>query len=124
MEHIHSKVTSGEQPFSVEGFCLPDIISPSLQKGKIAQTHYFFKSSSQSAISLQVDLKGEEGICKADCAEAKRKYSIASDKFPYGQTEFQWWEYCLAPHSYLPLNDGKIQVGLNFFNRFLHIDFN
>jgi hypothetical protein len=124
MKHTNLPVYYSEQPFSVEGFCFPDTISPSLQKGKMTQTHYFFRESSQSAISLQVNLKGEEGGCKPDWAEAKSKYSIDSDKFPYGQSESQWWEYCLAPHSYLPLNDGKIQVGLNFFNRFLHIDSN
>jgi hypothetical protein len=55
--------------------------------------------------------------------KAKNKWSVNQDKFPYGQTESQWWAYCLAPHSYLPLENGMIQVGLNLFNRFLHIDF-
>jgi len=124
MKHTNLPVSASEQPFSVEGFCFPDIISPSLHKGKMAQTHYFFPASNQSAISLQVDLKGAQGYCMPDLEEAKSKYLKDSDKFPYGQSESQWWEYCLAPHSYLPLNNGKIQVGLNFFNRFLHIDFN
>jgi hypothetical protein len=124
MKYTNLAVSISEQPFSLHGFCFPDIISPSLHKGKMAQTHYFFPASKQSAISLQVDLKGAEGYCKPDVEEAKNKWSIDYNKFPYGQSESQWWEYCVAPHSYLPLNDGKIQVGLNFFNRFLHLDFN
>ena len=124
MKHNNLKVSDSEQPFSLNGFCFPDILSPSLHKGKMAQTHYLFPASSQSAISLRVQLKSAQEKCKLEMAEAKNKCSIYNDKFPYGQSETQWWEYCLAPHSYLPLNDGKIQVGLNFFNRFLHIDFN
>ncbi len=125
MKHNNLKVSYSEQPFSLNGICFPDIISPSLHKGKTAQTHYFFPASNQSVISLRVELKGAEENCKPDLAEAKRKYSIDYNKFPYAQSETQWWEYCLSPHSYLPLNnDGKIQVGLNFFNRFLHLDFN
>jgi len=124
MKHINLTVSASEQPFSLDGFCFPDIISPALHKGKMTQTHYLFPASNQSAISLQVELKGVEENCKPDWAEAKNKWSIDYNKFPYGQAESQWWEYCMAPHSYLPLNDGKIQVGLNFFNRFLHLDFN
>ena len=124
MKHINLPVSVSEQPFSLHGFCFPDIISPSLHKGKMAQTHYLFPASSKSAISMRIELKDAEGNCKPDWAEAKNKWSIDNNKFPYGQSESQWWEYCLAPHSYLSLNDGKIQVGLNFFNRFLHLDFN
>ena len=124
MKHTNLPVSISDQPFSLHGFCFPDIISPSLHKGKMEQTHYFFPASNQSAISLQVELKGAEGECLSDFVEAKNKWSIDYNKFPYGQSESQWWEYCLAPHSYLPLNDGKIQVGLNFFNRFLHLDLN
>jgi len=124
MKHTNLPVSDSEQPFSLHGFCFPDIISPSLHKGKMAQTHYFFPASNQSAISLRVELKGAEENCKPDLAEAKRKCSIDYNKFPYGQSESQWWEYCMAPHSYLPLNDRKIQIGLNFFNRFLHLDLN
>ncbi len=124
MKHINLPVSESEQSFFLNGFCFPDIISPSLHKGKMAQTHYLFPASNQSSISLQVELKGAERDCMSDFVKAKNKWSIDYNKFPYGQSESQWWEYCLAPHSYLPLNDGKIQVGLNFFNRFLHLDFN
>jgi len=123
MKHTNLTVANSEQPFSLDGFCFPDIINPSLHKGKMAQTHYLFHASNQSAVSLQVEIKGAEENCKPDLEEAKNKHSIDNIKFPYGQTEPQWWEYCLAPHSYLSLGNGKIQVGLNFFNRFLHLDF-
>jgi hypothetical protein len=124
MEQTNLIVAESKESFSIHDFCFPDIFCPSLHKGKMTQTHYFFPESKQLAISLQVDLKGIEGSCKLDFANAKNEYLIDYSKFPYGQTESQWWDYCLAPHSYLPLNDGKIQVGLNFFNRFLHLDFN
>lgn len=124
MKHTDLPVLPGEQPFSLPGFSFPDIISPSLHKGNMAQTHCYFPESGQSAISLRISLKGEEDNYKRDWTEAINEYVIDNNKFPYGQSETQWWEYCLAPHSYLPLNDGKIQVGLNFFNRFLHINFN
>ena len=124
MKHTNLPVSYSEHPFSLDGYCFPDIISPSLHKGKKAQTHYLFSASNQSAISLQIELNGAQEYCKPDFAEARKKWMIDHNKFPYGQTESQWWGYCLAPHSYLPLNDGKIQVGLNFFNRFLHLDFN
>lgn len=123
MKHTDLAVANSEQPFSLEGFYFPDIISPSLQKGKMAQTHYLFPTSHPSALALHVSLRGAEVSCRRDLDEAKDQYAVEHVKFPYGQTESQWWEYCLAPHSYLPLNDGTIQVGLNFFNRFLHIDF-
>jgi hypothetical protein len=124
MKYTNLIAANSEQPFSLDGFCFPDIISPSLHKGKMAQTHYLFPRSAQSAVSLRVELKGAEENCKSELEEAKNKCSIDDIKFPYGLTQTQWWEYCLAPHSYLPLGDGKIQAGLNFFNRFLHIDFN
>ena len=124
MKYTDLPVLSGEQPFSLPGFSFPDIISPSLHKGNVAQTHCYFPESGQSTISLRISLKGEEDNYKRDWTEAINEYVIDNNKFFYGQSETQWWEYCLAPHSYLPLNDGKIQVGLNFFNRFLHINFN
>ncbi len=124
MEHISLPVSHSEKIFSFDGFDFPDIISPSLDKGKMGQTHYLFPAASQVAIGLQVELKGAEEECQPDFADAKKQCAIDDNKYPYGQSENQWWEYCLAPHSYCPLNDGKIQVGLNFFNRFLHLDFN
>ena len=90
----------------------------------MAQTHYLFSASKQTANSLHVDMKGAENHCNFYLAKAQKKHSPDCDKFPYGQTETQWWEYCLAPHSYLSLGKDQIQVGLNLFNRFLHLDFN
>lgn len=123
MNHSNLIVPEIKQPFSLNGFDFPDFISPSLHKGEEAHTHYFFSTSKKSVISLPVDLKDAENNCKSYWATAKRKNSIDQDKFPYEQTENQWWQYCLAPHSYLSLGNHQIQVGLNFFNRFLHIDF-
>jgi len=128
MKHTDLPVLPGEQQFSLHGFNFPGIIGPSLHKGNLAQTHFCYSSGSngQTAISLRVSLKGEKDNYKLGWMEAISKSAVNNnnDKFPYGQSETQWWEYCLAPHSYLPLNDGEIQVGLNFFNRFLHINFN
>ncbi|HBI48093.1 MAG TPA: hypothetical protein DDX93_05180 [Smithella sp.] len=123
MGQINLATLESKQPFALNGFNFPDFISPSIHKGEMAQTHYFFQSSKQSLMSLRVDLKGEEKNCGNDLVKAKNKWSVDQDKFPYGQTESQWWEYCLAPHSYLALENSIIQVGLNLFNRFLHIDF-
>lgn len=122
MTQFNLTVSESNRPFALNGFNFPDFISPSIQKGETAQTHYFFQSSKRSIISLRVDLKGEEKNCEPDLVKEKCKWSVDKNQFPYGQTESQWWEYCLAPHSYLPLENSKIQVGLNLFNRFLHID--
>lgn len=123
MNHTLLNVAHTEDPFSLDGFGFPDIIAPCVHKGKLAQTHYFFPAARASAIAMQVFLRGAEASSKCDWEEAGRQCAADQGRYPYGQTESQWWEYCLAPHSYLPLHDGKIQVGLNFFNRFLHIDF-
>ncbi|MDD5344206.1 MAG: hypothetical protein PHV90_01580 [Smithella sp.] len=122
MTQVKLTVSESNRPFALNGFNFPDFISPSIHKGETAQTHYFFQSSKRSIISLRVDLKGEEKNCEPDLVKEKCKWSVDKNQFPYGQTESQWWEYCLAPHSYLPLENSKIQVGLNLFNRFLHID--
>ena len=122
MKQFNLNVSESKQPFDLNGFNFPNFISPSIHKGETAQTHYLFQSSKRSIISLRVDLKGEEKNCEPDLVKEKCKWSVDKDKFPYGQTESQWWEYCLAPHSYLPLENSMIQVGLNLFNRFLHID--
>ncbi|OGW40186.1 MAG: hypothetical protein A2Y97_10845 [Nitrospirae bacterium RBG_13_39_12] len=113
-----------EQRLSLTNFYFADILIPSLQKGMMAQTHYIFPASDQSAVSLQVDLKDTEEDSRADFEESMDKWSIDHDTFPYGLSESQWWEYCLSPHSYLALENGKCQVGLNLFNRFLHLDLN
>lgn len=123
MEEFSLTVLESKLPFAFNGYSFPDFISPSIQKGEMAQTYYFFRPSKQSVVSLKVNLRGEENNCRLDMLRAKNKLSVDRDKFPYGQTENQWWEYCVAPHSFLPLEDGIIQVGLNLFNRFLHIDY-
>lgn len=124
MKFANLAVNKSRQHHSLTDFHFADILIPSLQKGTMAQTHYIFPASNRSAIALQVDLKDAEGNCKTDFEEARDEWSIDHDTFPYGLSESQWWEYCLSPHSYLALEDGKCQVGLNLFNRFLHLDLN
>lgn len=122
MKFTNISVNKNGQRLSLTDYCFADILIPSLQKGMTTQTHYIFPASSQSAVSLQIDLKDTGKNCETDFEESRDKWSIDHDIFPYGLSESQWWEYCLAPHSYLALDDGKCQVGLNLFNRFLHID--
>ncbi len=124
MKSVNIPLNKSEGAFSLSDFYFAHIMAPSLHKGMMAQTHYVFPASNRSAASLRVDLKGAEGSCKPDFEEARDKLSIDHDTFPYGLSESQWWEYCLAPHSYLTLEDGRCQVGLNLFNRFLHLDLN
>lgn len=103
-------------------FDFADILIPSIQKGMMAQTHFFLPASDRQAVSVQMSLKGAEECCKPELEAAKEKLSIGRELYPYGFSEAQWWEYCLAPHSYLGLGEGRYQVGLNLFNRFLHVD--
>ncbi|KUG22848.1 hypothetical protein ASZ90_007341 [hydrocarbon metagenome] len=124
MEQFSLTVSEKKVPFDFYNFNIPNFISPCIHKGEMAQTNYLFQPAQQSVCSLRISLKGEENNCKQDLIKAKNKWSVDQNKFPYGQTENQWWEYCLAPHSYLALEDSMVQVGLNLFNRFLHIDFN
>jgi hypothetical protein len=124
MKFTKLPTTQSEQPLFSSKFPFADILAPCLHKGTLVQTHYVFPASRPAAISFQVELTGAEKSCKADFEGARDKWPVANDTFPYGMSEAQWWEYCLAPHSYLALEDGKYQVGLNLFNRFLHLDFN
>ena len=124
MKFTKLPTTQNEQSLLSFKFSFADILVPSLHKGTMAQTHYVFPASGLSAFSFQTELKGTEGSCKPDFEESKARWSVAKDAFPYGLSEAQWWEYCLSPHSYLVLEDGKCQVGLNLFNRFLHLDLN
>lgn len=124
MKHSHLTVSENQYPLSLNGYKFPDFISPSIRKGELSQTHYYFSTSKNTAVSMQVDMKGAENHCNSCLARAQKEHSLNCDKFSYEQTENQWWQYCLAPHSYLSLGNHQIQIGLNFFNRFLHIDFN
>lgn len=124
MKHSTLTVSANKNHLSINDYTFPDFISPSIRKGTMSQTHYFFSASDKTAVSLQLDLQGAEKHCNALFAEALQKYSLPGDKFPYEQTENQWWQYCLAPHSYLALDRNRVQVGLNVFNRFLQIDLN
>lgn len=124
MKFTKLPTTQSKQFLPLSDFPFDDILAPCLHKDKMVQTHYVFPASHPTAVSFQVELKGTEESCKPDFEDARTKWSVAKDAFPYGMSEAQWWEYCLSPHSYLALDDGKCQVGLNLFNRFLHLDIN
>jgi hypothetical protein len=123
MKYTNLEVAISERTFSWEGFCFPDIICPSIHKGELAQSHHFFQSSLGMTTSLKINLKEAAKACEPVFADAQKTCSVDNDKFPYEQSQAQWWSYCLAPHSYLPLSNGQIQIGLNFFDRFLHLDY-
>lgn len=123
MKHTTLTLSVNERPFLVEGFPSVNIISPSVHKGELAQTHHFFESSFSRITSLKINLHDALKQCEPAFADAKKACRIDSADFPYGQSEAQWWGYGVAPHSYLPLGNGRVQIGLNYFNRFLHLDF-
>ena len=123
MEFLNIDAACDARPFIIDNCHFPDLFVPAIHKGETAQSHYFFPSGGQSVVSLRVCLKGEEDQCNREMTHIKEKWSIDGSRFPYEQTGNQWWEYCLAPHSYLPVGNHQIQIGLNFFNRFLHADF-
>jgi hypothetical protein len=116
--------TQKEQSLFLPAIPFDDFLAPRLHKGEMVQTHYVFSASRPLAVSFQVNLTGEEESSKAHFEVARNELSVANNEFPYGIPEERWWEYCLAPHSYLALGEGKCQIGLNMFNRFLHLDFN
>jgi hypothetical protein len=113
-----------EQLLSLRRFSLPDVLCPAAHKGNQTQTHHVFPAANPPSFSIQVNLRGAEENCRPDFEAARNRQSVGPDDFPYGLSEAEWWEYCLAPHSYLLLEDGQCQVGLNLFNRFLHLDLN
>jgi hypothetical protein len=74
MKQFNLTISEGNRPFALNGFNFPDFISPSIHKGEMAQTHYFFQLSGQSVISLRISLKGEEDNCTLDLIKAKNKW--------------------------------------------------
>jgi hypothetical protein len=117
-------VKKSELYLCLTDFCFADILLPSLHKGLMTQTHYILPASGKPAFSLRVDLGNTYGSFREDFEESRAGLSADVDTFPYGLSQPQWWGYCTAPHSYLALDDGNCQVGLNLFNRFLHLDLN
>ncbi|MFO7569798.1 MAG: hypothetical protein R6W75_08350 [Smithellaceae bacterium] len=115
-------VSAKEHHFSSGDFPFADILSPYVHKGLTAHSTLLVRSSAAVSTSFRVALRGAEKICNAILAKAKEELSMPPAAFPYGLTEPQWSEYALSPHSYLPLSDHTYQVGLNYFNRFLHLD--
>ena len=107
--------SSGDFPFA-------DILCPCVHKGLLAHTHYIIPAGHSNASSFRLELKETADLCKPDFNKARAQLAMAPDDFPYGLTESQWWEYSLSPHSYLALGNGNFQIGLNYSNRFLHLD--
>ena len=119
MKSVELKTIKKEYPSSLKDFSFPDVLVPAVQKGTMNQTHYLFSPFTSNSFSFQFDLAGAADACRSDLTDLPAKNEL----YPYEMAEGQWWPYAVAPHSYLPLGNGQVQIGLNFFNRFLHIDF-
>lgn len=124
MKLVNIPARKSEGTHSLGDYHFADVLAPALHKGMMTQTHYFLHALNPTIASVTIDLKGAEEYCRSDYEEAISSLSVGRNTFPYGLSESGWWEYCLAPHSYLPLADGICQIGLNLFNRFLHLDLN
>lgn len=124
MKSLDLNVSRSDFSFPLNGFYFPDFISPSVCKSDASQTHYFFSPARKTASTFRLNPDGVELSCQSSFDEPGNARAFNDEKFPYGQTGNQWRQYSLAPHSYLPLNQDHVQIGLNFFNRFLHVDFN
>lgn len=106
---------------SIPGFPAT-VIVPAIYRGSLRQMHLIKRATDQAWHSFQIDLQGFEQKLAADFSAIRSDLGINDSLFPYRMSAPQWWRYALAPHSYLQLNDGQYQVGLNSFNRFLHLD--
>jgi hypothetical protein len=122
MDPIALPLTQKEIAIQAGDFPFTGILSPCVHKGLIAHTNYIIPAGSSSALSFRIRLKETAEASKSFFETARDALSMPSDDFPYGLSESQWWEYALSPHSYLALGNGVYQIGLNYFNRFLHLD--
>ncbi len=122
MTSVDVPVTRNRLSSSSGNFSLADTLSACVHKGLLAHTHYVIPSGHSNASSFRLELKETAEQCKPDFNKSKAQLAITPDDFPYGLTESQWWEYALSPHSYLALENGCYQIGLNYSNRFLHLD--
>lgn len=122
MKCICLPVTFREHALSIPAVSFPDTLAPSLDKGSMVQSHYLHRSADAAVLSFHIDLATAPESCKRAFESDKAVALIDPERFPYSMSESSWWQYCLAPHSYLDLGSGTCQVGLNFFNRFLHLD--
>ena len=113
-------VTKQENLFSINKLPFSCILSPYIHKGAVAHSTYFIDKN--NSLSFRTELKGMEFHCQPMFDSAKKELSMSPDDFPYALTGSQWWEYALSPHSYISLGKDIYQVGLNYFNRFLHLD--
>ncbi len=99
-----------------------DTLVPFQIQGSLVQLHYLIPAAASQAYSFCVDMAPVQEIWKQDFEQYRDGLTIDRDQFPYAFSERAWWQYCLTPHSYLDLGGGCVQVGLNFANRFLHLD--
>lgn len=97
---------------------------PCFDPRSLVQTHRLIRPSGAPALCLDVDMAGSVASWRADFERKREALAIPHDHFPYGMAEGIWWQYCACPHSYLDLGGGNCQVGLNFLDRFLHLDLN
>jgi len=119
---INAEVSVAKQEISFPANDLPFfcLLSPYIHKGAVAHSTYFLDKNHSCA--FRVELKGKEHHCRQVFDDAKKRLSMSPEDFPYGLTEAQWWEYALSPHSYIALGKDTYQIGLNYFNRFLHLN--
>ena len=122
MKSIPLSVTTSEHFLGLSNFYFADTLIPSMDKRSMIQTHYKLRHECPFALSVSIDMKDTLKYWKNSFGMAKTDLVMPGNKFPYGLTEASWWQYCLAPHSYLDLGSGRCQAGLNFSNRFLHLD--
>lgn len=109
--------TAARDDLPFEGF-----MGASIHKGSLSHTHNLFPADNAPSLSFRVDLQEMPQLCKPHLEHTKAGLLLPADQYPYDLTESQWWEYALSPHSYLSLGHGQYQIGLNYFNRFLHLD--
>ncbi len=97
-------------------------LAPFFHQDSLRQSHLIKRAAQADWHCLEIDLEGFERSLAADLSAAKSGLGIQDGLFPYQLPASSWWRYALAPHSYLGLDAGRCQVGLNYFNRFLHVD--
>lgn len=115
-------VSKTQQVFSLGDLPFADILSPYIHKGEGAFSTYWFRRGEPVFESFRVDLDDAGSFCLKVFDPAKDALSLPAETFPYGLTASQWRDYAISPHSYLSVGDGIFQIGLNYFNRFMHLD--
>lgn len=98
------------------------LLAPSMSKASLSQSHCLMRPASRAALLCSLDLAGALVSWKKTFERHRLELALPEDRFPYGLSPDPWWRYCAAPHSYLDLGSGSSQVGLNFLDRFLHLN--